>query len=74
MSHKQSTPLEIVELYIRHTSNDGDPDWIPRLCANPIRRHDPNSLTEMTHVEQMDRIRGLITDMWNSPYVQGAWG
>ena len=52
MSHKQSTPLEIVELYIRHTSNEG----------------------EMTHAEQMDRIRGLITDMWNSPYVQGAWG
>ena len=122
MSHKQSTPLEIVELYIRHTSNEGDPDWIPRLCANPVRRHDPNSVTEMTHAEQMDRIRGssaralepqfhtvvlhgegpfvtwiwemtmrkgdkrlcgievfkvengLITDMWNSPYVQGAWG
>ena len=121
MSSKQPKALEIVELYIRHTSNEGNPDWIPKLCANPVRRHDPNSVTEMTHAEQMDRIRhssvralephfrtvvlhgdgafvtwvwdmavrkgdkrlcgievfkvenGLITDLWNSPYVQGAW-
>jgi hypothetical protein len=56
-SHGQPTPLDIVKLYIRHTSNEGDADWIPRLCANPVRRHDPDSVTEMTHAEQMERIR-----------------
>ena len=54
----QPTPLDVVKLYIRHTSNEGDAEWIPRLCANPVRRHDPDSVTEMTHAEQMERISG----------------
>ena len=113
--------LETVELYIEHTSNRGDPAWVPILCANPLRRHDPGKITDMSHEQQMDRFRnstlrekepyftdivlqaqgeyvtwvwnmalrkgdreacgielfkvvdGLITDVWNSSYMEGAW-
>ena len=56
MPESRMTPREIVELYIHHTSNRGDPGWIPRLCADPVQRHDPNAIRPMSHAEQMDRI------------------
>jgi hypothetical protein len=122
MSHKQSTPLEIVELYIRHTSNEGDADWIPSCVRIRFDATIPNSVTEMTHsradgphpqqqrastraafphggparrgpvrdlvwemtvrtgdkrlcgIEVFKVENGLITDLWNAPYAQGAWG
>lgn len=57
MTGNALTPLEIMQLYIEHTGNEGNPDWIPKLCADPVRRHDPNSVTVMSHAEQMDRVR-----------------
>ena len=113
--------LETVQLYIEHTSNRGDESWVPRLCADPVRRHDPNKITDMSHAMQMTRFResklrplepfftdvlltaqgeyvtwiwnmalrkgemavcgievfkvqdGLITDVWNTSYMEGAW-
>jgi hypothetical protein len=122
MANIKSSPLEIVKLYIQHTSNEGNPDWVPKLCANPMRRHEANTVTEVSHEQQMERFRtsklrvfepyfssvllqehgdyvtwiwnmelkkgdkllcgievfrvenGLITDVWNSAYVEGKWG
>lgn len=118
----QRTAMETVRLYIDHTSNSGNPDWVAELCADPILRHAPGGVTPMSHDEQRHRISegavrlagprfaktilhgegpyvtwvwdmvanggdkrlcgievfrvvdGIITDVWNSSYMEGAWG
>ncbi len=111
----------LVATYIDEVWNKGRTDLVPELCAQTVVRHDANSVTQLTHAEQIARIAhnfnelrpvfeivilagderdvtlvwnatgrdpgwnlcgveifrvidGRISEVWNSPYVDGAWG
>lgn len=113
--------LDVVTTYIEEVWNHGRTELVPELCADPITRHDANSVTQLNHAEQQARIAhnfselkptfenvilagddrhitlvwnvvgrdpswklcgveifrvvdGKITEVWNSPYVDGRWG
>lgn len=113
--------LEVVHAYIREAWNEGKVELLSELCADPIIRHDANSVTEIRLADQVARIAqnydelrpffeeivfagddehitliwnatgrdpnwklcgieifrvvdGKITEVWNSPYVDGRWG
>lgn len=112
--------LDVVKSYIRDAWNEGKVELISELCADPVIRHDANSVTELTHAEQVERIAhnydelrptfeevvfagddeyitliwnvtgrdpnwkwcgieifrvvdGKISEVWNSPYLDGRW-
>jgi len=109
-----------VKSYIREAWNEGRVELISELCADPVIRHDANSVTELSHAEQVERIAhnydelrptfeevvfagddeyitliwnvtgrdpnwkwcgieifrvvdGKISEVWNSPYLDGRW-
>lgn len=75
----------LLERYWDEVNNEGKLELIRELCANPIVRHDPDGkLTELSHEEQIERVRGGIevfqiedgrlAHCWNTPYGQGHWG
>ena len=53
----------LLERYWDEASNAGNVELIRELCANPIIRHDPEKRTELSHEEQIDRVRFGIEKM-----------
>lgn len=48
--------LEVVTAYIKEVWNEGKVNLIGELCADPVVRHDANTVTELSHAEQVERI------------------
>lgn len=55
MAHR--TPRELIELYWTEVWNNRNADLIRDLCADPIVRHDPNSVTALSVADQIARVR-----------------
>jgi hypothetical protein len=57
------TPRELIELYWERVWNNREADLIREICADPIIRHDPNSVTALSHDEQVNRVRQQSAEM-----------
>ncbi len=53
----------LLERYWDEVNNQGKLELVRELCADPIVRHDPEKTTELSHDEQIERIRGGIDQM-----------
>ena len=60
------TPRELIELYWERVWNNREADLIREICADPIIRHDPQSVTRLSHDEQVNRVRQQSSKM--EPY------
>ena len=47
----------LLERYWEDYSNQGNVELVRELCADPIVRHDPGSETELSHQDQIDRLK-----------------
>lgn len=47
----------LLERYWDEVNNQGKLELIRELCADPIVRHDPGSVTKLSHDEQIERVR-----------------
>jgi hypothetical protein len=50
------TPRELIEIYWDEVYNNGRTELIREVCADPIIRHDPESITPLSHDEQIERV------------------
>jgi len=50
------TPRELIEIYWDEVYNNCRTDLIREVCADPIIRHDPESVTPLSHDEQIERV------------------
>ncbi len=50
------TPRELIEIYWDEVYNNGRTELIREVCADPIVRHDPESVTPLSHDEQIERV------------------
>lgn len=57
------TALEIVDIYLKKIWNEGQADLVRTYCADPITRHDLNSVTRLTHDEQIARISSQYQEL-----------
>jgi hypothetical protein len=57
------TPRELIELYWERVWNRREAELIREICADPIIRHDPNSVTALSHDEQVNRVRQQSAEM-----------
>lgn len=55
MSAKR-TPRELINLYWEEVWNNGNAELIREICADPIVRHDINSVTELSLEDQIARV------------------
>jgi len=53
----QRTPKELIELYWTEVWNNRNAGLIRDLCADPIIRHDPGSVTALSVEDQIARVR-----------------
>lgn len=53
----QRSPRELIELYWTEVWNNRNADLIRELCADPIIRHDPGSVTALSIADQIARVR-----------------
>lgn len=51
------SPRELIELYWTEVWNNRKVEMIAELCADPIIRHDPGSVTALSLEDQMARVR-----------------
>jgi Phosphotransferase enzyme family len=54
MGHR--TPRELIEIYWDEVYNNCRTDLIREVCADPIIRHDAESVTPLSHDEQIERV------------------
>jgi hypothetical protein len=47
----------LLERYWDEVNNQGKLELVRELCGDPITRHDPGSVTTLSHDEQIERIR-----------------
>ncbi|MDW3217530.1 MAG: nuclear transport factor 2 family protein [Acidimicrobiales bacterium] len=47
----------LLERYWEDCSNQGNVELVRELCADPIIRHDPGGETELSHQDQIDRLK-----------------
>jgi len=47
----------LLERYWEEVNNQGKLELIRELCSDPITRHDPGSVTVLSHDEQIERVR-----------------
>ena len=81
MAHR--TPMELIDLYWERVWNARETDVIREICADPIVRHDPMSVTVLSHEEQIARVahqsertQPLFTHevlLANDTYVCSVW-
>jgi hypothetical protein len=50
------TPLELIQMYWDRVYNEMEVELVREICADPIVRHDPESVTSLSHDEQIERI------------------
>lgn len=77
------TPSIIVQRYFDDVWNDGQLELIREICADPVKRHHPGRLVELSHDEQIARIKGYrakngprftaIIRICEGPYVTTIW-
>ena len=53
----------VLERYWDEVNNQGKLELIRELCADPIVRHDPGKRTELTHDEQIARVKFGLDEM-----------
>ncbi len=59
------TPRELIEIYWDEVYNNGRTEQIREVCADPIIRHDAESVTALSHDEQIERVeRSLRIKPW----------
>ncbi len=51
------SPKQLIELYWTEVWNNRQPEMIRELCADPIIRHDPGSVTALSIEDQIARVR-----------------
>lgn len=54
---RHRTPKELIELYWTEVWNNRNAELIRELCADPIIRHDPGSVTALPIEDQIARVR-----------------
>ena len=54
---------EVVRKYTYEIWNEGKVELIRELTANPLIRHDANKVTQLTHDEQIERIKSVVIAM-----------
>lgn len=54
---RQRTPKQLIELYWTEVWNNRNTEMIRELCADPIIRHDPGSVTALPLEDQIARVR-----------------
>lgn len=54
---RQRTPKELIEFYWTEVWNNRNAEMIRELCADPIVRHDPGSVTPLPLEDQIARVR-----------------
>ncbi|MEL7209025.1 MAG: hypothetical protein AAGK32_12485, partial [Actinomycetota bacterium] len=47
----------LLERYWDEVSNEGNHELLRELCADPITRHDPGSVSTLSHDEQIERLK-----------------
>ena len=47
----------LLERYWEECSNQGNVELVRELCADPIVRHDPGGESELSHQDQIDRLK-----------------
>lgn len=55
MAHR--SPRELIELYWDEVWNNRRAELIREICADPIVRHDPGSVTALSVEDQIARVR-----------------
>ena len=53
----------VMERYWEEVNNQAKFELIRELCADPITRHDPEKTTELTHDEQIARVKFGVEQM-----------
>ena len=53
----------VMERYWEEVNNQGKLELIRELCADPITRHDPEKVTQLSHDEQITRVQFGIEKM-----------
>ena len=53
----RSAAQALLERYWDEVNNQGKLELIRELCSDPITRHDPGSVTRLSHDEQIERVR-----------------
>ena len=53
----------VMERYWEEVNNQGKLELIRELCADPITRHDPGKITQLSHDEQIARVQFGIEQM-----------
>jgi hypothetical protein len=51
------SPAEIVGRYLEEIYHGGDVELVREICGDPLVRHAPGGRTELSHDEQVERIR-----------------
>ena len=54
---------EVVKRYTYEIWNEGKFELIRDLTSNPLTRHDANKTSQLTHDEQIERIRSVVVAM-----------
>ncbi|WP_354701648.1 hypothetical protein DSM112329_01974 [Paraconexibacter sp. AEG42_29] len=52
------SPVDVVTRYLEEIYHQGDVDLVREVCGDPLVRHDPGARSELSHDEQIARIRG----------------
>lgn len=50
------TPVSVVRRYLDEIYHEGQLEVVREICGDPMLRHDPGTLTEMSHEAQIARI------------------
>lgn len=55
------SPREIIELYWEEVWNKGHVELIREICASPMERHYPGEYKQLTHDQQIERVKATLT-------------
>lgn len=51
-----TAPVEVVRRYLDEIYHEGRTEVVREICGDPLVRHDPGSVRELTHADQIARI------------------
>lgn len=54
------TPRELIQLYTDEIWNKGNAELIREICADPMIRHEAGKVIELSHDQQVDRVRKTV--------------
>jgi hypothetical protein len=57
------TANEVINRYVAEIWNGGQVELVRELCADPVTRHDADKITQLSHDQQIARLKGVISEM-----------